>query len=284
MALDPAAVGATSGPRRTAWNSKDCLLYALGVGAGVDELAFITENTKGVEQRVLPTYPVVLSTDPAIFKRFGSFDWAKVVHAEQGVEVLAPLPAEGAVLTTTRIADMFDKGKAALVVTETESVDENTGETLFRTRSALFIGGAGGWGGARGPNSSWSAPDRDPDHTVTYATRPEQALLYRLSGDRNPLHSDPAFARRAGFERPILHGLCTYGFTGRALLNALADGDPARLRGIDARFAAPVLPGDTLSVDIWRTGSGQAVFQTKRDDGTIVLTNGVCTLNEEPGS
>ncbi|NKQ54289.1 3-hydroxyacyl-thioester dehydratase [Amycolatopsis sp. K13G38] len=279
MPLDPDAVGATSGPRRSAWNRKDCILYALGVGAGPDELAFTTENTKGVEQQVLPTMPVVLSTDPGIFKRFGTFDWAKLVHAEQGVEVVRPLPPEGAVLTTTRIADMFDKGKAALVVTESESVDENSAELLFRTRTALFIGGAGGWGGDRGPSTSWSAPDRRPDHTVSYETRPDQALLYRLSGDRNPLHSDPAFARRAGFERPILHGLCTYGFTGRALLHALAGGDSAGMRTMDARFASPVLPGDVLHVDIWRTGEDQAYFQTRKDDGTVVLTNGVCTLN-----
>lgn len=284
MPLDPSAIGATSGPRRTSWDSKDCILYALGVGAGTGELAFTTENTKDVTQQVLPTFPVVLSTDPGIFKRFGTFDWAKLVHAEQGVEVLRPLPAQGAVLTTTKIADMFDKGKAALVVTESESVDENTGETLFRTRSALFIGGAGGWGGDRGPSSSWAAPDRAPDHVVEYSTRPDQALLYRLSGDRNPLHSDPAFARRAGFDRPILHGLCTYGFTGRGLLHALADGDPGGLRGMDARFAAPVFPGDALRVEIWRVDEEQAVFQTRKDDGTIVLTNGVCRLNRESAS
>ncbi|GLZ15945.1 3-hydroxyacyl-thioester dehydratase HtdY [Actinomadura sp. NBRC 104425] len=278
MPLDPTAVGAESGPRRTVWQADDCMLYALAVGAGADELAFTTENTAGVPQQVLPTYPVVLSTDPAIFKKFGTFDWAKLVHAEQGVQVLRPIPPEGAVLTTTRIADMFDKGKAALVVTESESVDEDSGEVLFRTRSALFIGGAGGWGGDRGPSPSWQTPDREPDHVVTYRTRPEQALLYRLCGDHNPLHSDPAFARRAGFERPILHGLCTYGFTGRALLHTVAEGDVARLRGMDARFAAPVLPGDTLHIDIWRTAEDQALFRTRKDDGTVVLTNGRCTL------
>lgn len=281
MALDPNAVGAESGPKRTAWDSKDCILYALGVGAGIDELAYTTENTKGVEQQVLPTYPVVLSVDPGIFKKFGTFDWAKLVHAEQGVEVLRPLSPKGAVLTTTRIVDMFDKGKAALVVTEAESVDEGTGETMFRTRSAFYIGGAGGWGGDRGPSSSWEPPQREPDHTVTYSTREDQALLYRLSGDRNPLHSDPAFARRAGFDRPILHGLCTYGFTGRALLHTLAGGDAAGLRSMDARFASPVFPGDTLHVDIWATSDGQAAFRTRKDDGTVVLTNGRCTFNTE---
>lgn len=278
MPLDPTAVGAETGPRRTAWRPDDCMLYALAVGAGTDELAFTTENTAGVPQQVLPTYAVVPGTDPAIFKKFGAFDWAKLVHAEQGVEVLRPLPPKGAVLTTTRIADMFDKGKAALVVTESESVDEDGGEVLFRTRSSFFIAGAGGWGGDRGPSPSWQAPDREPDHVVTYQTRPEQALLYRLCGDHNPLHSDPAFARRAGFERPILHGLCTYGFTGRALLHTVAEGDVTRLRGMDARFAAPVLPGDTLHIDIWRIAEDQALFRTRKDDGTVVLTNGRCTL------
>ena len=281
MALDPDAVGAESGPRRVTWQSKDCIVYALGVGAGVDELAYTTDNTKGVEQQVLPTYPVVLGIDPGIFKRFGTFDWAKLVHAEQGVELLRPLPTQGAVLVTTRIVDMFDKGKAALVVTGSEAVDEDTGEPMFRTRSAFFIGGAGGWGGDRGPSATWQAPDRVPDHTVTYPTRPEQALLYRLSGDRNPLHSDPAFARRAGFERPILHGLCTFGFTGRALLHTLAGGEAGRLRGMDARFAAPVLPGDTLHIDIWTDGAGEALFRTRKDDDTVVLTNGRCRFDAD---
>lgn len=278
MPLDPTAVGSQSGPRRTTWGPDDCMLYALAVGAGTDELAFTTENTKGVPQQVLPTYPVVLGTDPAIFKQFGSFDWAKLVHAEQGVEVLRPIPSEGAALTTTRIANMYDKGKAALVVTESESVDETSGEPLFRTRMALFLGGAGGWGGDRGPSESWEVPDREPDHTVTHSTRPDQALLYRLCGDHNPLHSDPAFARRAGFERPILHGLCTYGFTGRALVHTVASGDATGLRRMDARFASPVLPGDTLHVDVWRTGD-EALFRTRKDDGTVVLTNGRCSLN-----
>src|SRR5690606_33232564 len=222
------------------------------------------------------------SIDPGIFKRFGPFDWAKLVHAEQGVELLRPLPPQGAVLTTTRIADMFDKGKAAVVVTESESVDEETGEPMFRARSAFFIGGAGGWGGDRGPSATWQAPDRAPDHTVTYATRPDQALLYRLSGDRNPLHSDPAFARRAGFDRPILHGLCTYGFTGRALLHTMAGGEAHRLRSRDARFAAPVLPGETLHVDIRTDGEGEALVQTRteearrcsRDAGTSATPRG----------
>lgn len=279
MPLDPTAIGAQSGPRRTVWESDDCLLYALAVGAGTDELAFTTENTKGVPQQVLPTYPVVLNTDPAIFKQFGTFDWAKLVHAEQGVEVFRPIPPKGAALTTTRIANMYDKGKAAIVVTEAESVDENTGDVLFRTRMALFIGGAGGWGGDRGPSESWEAPDREPDHVVTYATRPDQALLYRLCGDHNPLHSDPAFARRAGFDRPILHGLCTYGFTGRALLHSLAGGDVAGIRSMDARFASPVMPGDTLHVDVWRVNDGEAQFRTRKDDGTVVLTNGRCRVN-----
>lgn len=281
MPLDPAAIGAESGPRQTSWRADDAMLYALAVGAGTDELSLTTENTVGVAQQVLPTFPVVLASDPAIFKQFGTFDWAKLVHAEQGVELLRPIPPEGTALTTTRITDMFDKGKAALVVTESESIDEDSGEVLFRTRMALFIGGAGGWGGERGPSSSWQVPDRAPDHTVAYPTRPEQALLYRLCGDHNPLHSDPAFARRAGFDRPILHGLCTYGFTGRALLHTVAGGDVARIRSIDARFASPVLPGDTLHVDIWRGDDqdDEVQFQTRKDDGTVVLTCGRCVLN-----
>jgi acyl dehydratase len=278
MAIDPGAIGAESGPVTRAWTASDCLLYALAAGAGVDDLSLTTDNTAGVAQQVLPSYGVVLGTDPAIFKRLGRFDWAKVVHAEQGFELLKPIPPAGSVNTTTRVANLYDKGRAAIAVTESESVDGHSGEPLFRTRLALFIGGAGGWGGDRGPSVSWQPPDRGPDRTVSYQTTPQQALLYRLCGDRNPLHSDPGYARRAGFERPILHGLCTYGFTGRALLHAVAGGDPARLISMNARFAAPVLPGDSLHVDIWRVAADRAEFRTRRGDGTVVLANGACQV------
>jgi acyl dehydratase len=147
------------------------------------------------------------------------------------------------------------------------------GQPIVTSRSGAFIRGEGGFGGERGPSTSWERPDADPDDRVEYTTRPEQALLYRLSGDRNPLHSDPSFAAMGGFERPILHGLCTYGFTGRALLHKLCDSDPARFGTMYARFSKPVTPGDTLVVAMWKQPDG-ALFQTSTKDGTVVLDHG----------
>jgi acyl dehydratase len=275
MPINPEAVGAESEPAERSWTSKDCLLYALGVGAGVDELQFTTENTADVTQQVLPTMPVVLgSGGGGAFAKIGSFNPAMLVHGEQAVELRGLIPVQGTVRTTMRITGIYDKGKGAVVASESTSVDPGTGEPRWITRSSAFIRGEGGWGGDRGPSGARNvAPDRKPDHEVTYRTLREQALLYRLSGDRNPLHSDPAFARMGGFDRPILHGLCTYGFTGRALLHALCDSDPARFRSMEGRFSSPVWPGDELSVRMWVDG-GEAVFQTSRDDGTVVIDNG----------
>jgi acyl dehydratase len=274
MPIDPGAVGRAGEPRTRTWTSTDALLYAVGVGAGLgeptQELAFTTENSDGVAQQVLPTFAVLLSQAPP--PPFGTFDPAMLVHAEQEITLHRPVPVEGTVTATARVTGVYDKGKGALVVTESTAV-LGGGEPLATNRSALFIRGEGGFGGDRGPRDEWALPDRVPDHSVHYETRPEQALLYRLSGDRNPLHSDPAFAARAGFGKPILHGLCTYGVTGRALLHAVAGGDPARLTSMYGRFSATVLPGQALIVDIWDEG-GQILHRTRTDDGTVVLDRG----------
>ncbi|MGQ0632540.1 MAG: MaoC/PaaZ C-terminal domain-containing protein [Sporichthyaceae bacterium] len=276
MSLDPTAIGATSEPQAVRWTAKDCAIYALGVGAGLDELAFTTDNTKGVPPRMLPTMPVVLGNGAAVLKQAGKIDWVRLVHAAQAVEILTPLPVEGEATCVSRIAEMWDKGKSALLVTETTATATD-GTELFRTRMTVFIGGAGGWGGERGPAHAaieeHPADDAKPDHTITYDTREDQALLYRLSGDRNPLHTDPAYAARAGFDRPILHGLATYGFAGRAVLHHVAGGDPDRVRSFDARFVAPVYPGDTLYIDLWNAPGG-AVFRVRAGAGTVVLDRG----------
>lgn len=276
MAIDPSAVGATGGPVERSWTSKDCLLYALGVGAGLDELAFSTEKN----QKVLPTMPVVLGARGAVpMQKIGSFNPAMLVHGEQAVELARPLPPDGTLKATGRIAAVYDKGKGAVVVTETESCDAQSGELLFKTRSAMFIRGAGGFGGDRGPSGPINEPPaRKTDHELTYSTRPDQALLYRLSGDRNPLHSDPEFAKLAGFPRPILHGLCTYGFTGRALLHTLCGGDPARFKSMEGRFSKPVFPGEALTVRMWVDGN-TCLFQTANERGEIVLDQGKMTFS-----
>jgi len=283
MALDHSLIGVTGDPAPRTWTSADTLLYALGVGAGADdpltELSFTTENTNGVTQQVLPTFSVLAAQSPFARRRpFGDFDRAKLVHAEQGFEMHRPLPVAAEVSVTSTIIGMYDKGKGALVTTESTAVDAD-GQPLVTARGSAYIVGEGGFGGDPGPSNDWEKPDRAPDHVVAYRTRPDQALLYRLCGDRNPLHSDPAFAARGGFARPILHGLCTYGFTGRALLHSLCASDPARFRGMYGRFSRPVLPGQTLQVSIWTDEAGRALFQTATDDGTVVIDRGVCTYS-----
>ncbi len=279
MPLNLDAVGASSEPSEHSWTSSDCLLYALGVGAGsmdaAEDLEYTTENTAEVSQRVLPTFAAIIGAGGSSRSVIGTFDPAMLLHGEQGIEVHGPIPPEGSVRTTAKIAGIYDKGSGALVVTESTSLDAGTGQPRFRITSGLFIRGEGGFGGERGPSSAPAPfPARRPDHVVAYPTRADQALLYRLSGDRNPLHSDPAFARRSGFDRPILHGLCTYGFTGRALLHTLCSSDPARFRAMRGRFSRPTYPGDTLTVSMWVEGE-TARFRTETQRGEVVLDAGV---------
>jgi acyl dehydratase len=218
---------------------------------------------------------VVLSTGGAgALREIGTFNPALLVHGAQAIELYGEIPVEGTISSVGTITGIYDKGSGALVVNEVLSTDVATGQPLFKSTISLFLRGEGGWGGDRGPAAEPPPPDRAPDHTVTYATRPDQALLYRLSGDRNPLHSDPSFAAMGGFDRPILHGLCTYGFTGRALLHTLCGSDPARFTGMAGRFAKPVFPGEELTVDMWVTGDGEAIFTTKGSDGRVVLDSG----------
>jgi acyl dehydratase len=281
MPINPDAASDEYGPEvERSWTSKDALLYAVGVGAGsIDptgfELEFTTENSKGVSQRVLPTFGVIVGMGDGGMRNLGSFNPAMLVHGSQGIELHGEIPVEGTVRTAARIAGVYDKGSAAVVATEARSVDAATGAPLFTVRTQLFIRGEGGWGGDRGPSGAQhAAPDRDPDHSVTYQTRTDQPLTYRLSGDRNPLHSDPEFAKLAGFPKPILHGLCTYGFTGRALLHALCGSDPARFASMDGRFSKPVYPGDELTVHIWVDGN-KAVFRTETQGGDVVIDQGL---------
>jgi acyl dehydratase len=278
MPINPDAVGAESDPVDASWTSKDALLYAVGIGAGTDELAFTTENTSGVDQLVFPTFPVVIGWGKAsAVGALGSFNPAMLVHGQQAVTLHQQIPVTGTVTLTSRITHIWDKGKAVVVGTETVAVDKADGQPLYTNFASLFIRGEGGWGGERGLSGPQNVPpEREPDHTVTYQTSPDQALIYRLSGDRNPLHSDPAFAALGGFDRPILHGLCSYGFTGRALLHTLCGSDPAQFQHVEARFAAPVLPGDALTISMWRAGDGEALFTTSRQDGTIVIDQGLC--------
>jgi acyl dehydratase len=277
---DFSVLGVDSEPIRRAWTPDDTIRYALGVGAGQAdpsaELSFTTENSVGFAARALPTYATIVAANvPGL--RAGRYDPATAVHAEQSFRLHRPLPVSGAVLVRSQITGIYDQGSGALSITRTTASDEGTGETLITAESAGFIRGGGGFGGPRRPAQEWSAPTEEPDRQVVCPTRRDQALLYRLSGDRNPLHSDPAFAQRAGFPQPILHGLCTYGITGRVLLATVAGDDPDRLAGMSGRFTGVVYPGDTLVVSVWLRPHG-AVFRTARLDGTVVIDRGQCAV------
>ena len=278
MPINPDAVGSTGEPSEFSWTSKDSLLYALGVGAGASdptgfELEFTTENSNDITQTALPTQVVVMGGGRT--PGFGDFNPMFLLHAEQRITLHQPLPAEGTAVATGKVGEIYDKGKAALVYLETDVADAD-GNPMWSTRAGLFISGEGGWGGDRGPSNTWELPDRDADQVVSYPTRTDQALLYRLNGDRNPLHSDPTFAAGAGFDTPILHGLCTYGFTGRALLHAACDSDPARFAGMGGRFKSPVIPGEVLEVHIWDQGD-EVLFQTRATGDRVVFDGGVLT-------
>jgi acyl dehydratase len=272
MPLNPEAVGTIGEAYEASWTSKDALLYAVGIGAGTAELAYTTDNTNGVDQQVFPTFAVVVGWGSgSAMRNIGTFNPALLVHGQQAITMHKALPVKGAASLQGQVIAMYDKGKAAVVVTETKATDLSDGQPLFTNVASAFIRGEGGWGGDRGPSGPQNVPpDRSPDHQVTYQTSPDQALVYRLSGDRNPLHSDPSFAAMGGFDRPILHGLCTYGFTGRALLHTLCGSDANRFRHIEGRFASPVLPGDALTVAMWEIGDSVAVFTTSVGDRAVI--------------
>lgn len=271
MAINPNAVGLEAEGKERSWTSKDALIYALGLGCGVNELEFSTEKN----QKVLPTMAVVLGGGGGeLMMKVGDFNPAMLLHGEQAVTLHKPIPVNGTATSKAKVAAIWDKGKGAVITLEAQSIDKATGEPLFTTRSSVFIRGAGNFGGERGPSTEpFKAPERAPDHQVRYQTTPDQALIYRLSGDRNPLHSDPDYAKLGGFEKPILHGLCTYGFTGRALLSALCNNQVERFKHIEGRFSGQVYPGDELCINIWVSGN-EASFQTLTQRGDVVIDHG----------
>lgn len=284
MPIDPSGVtGEWSDWSERSWDSKDALLYAVGVGAGSldptgKELEFTTENSRNVQQKVLPTFAVIIGGAGGGMRNIGTFNAAMLVDGGRTIELHREIPVEGRIKSRGRVVGVYDKGSGAVIMSESESVDAETEEPLLSLKSQVFIRGEGGFGGDRGPSGPKNVPpDRDPDKQVTYDTRPDQALTYRLSGDRNPLHADPEFAKMAGFPKPILHGLCTYGFTGRALLHELCGSDPAKFKSMEGRFSKPVMPGDALTVKMWIDGN-EALFYTETQNGDVVIDQGRCTF------
>lgn len=274
MPIDLDRAGATSGPYELTWDERDVVLYALAVGAGVDDPALphalTAENITDKPLAVLPTFPLTRVLEAGGLRRsFGTFDETKLVHAEQVIELHAPIPAATTLLAESRISGIFDKGSGALVELTT-TASEKAGGPVFTSRSSLFIRGEGGWGGPRGGGGGWQQPEREPDAVERIDLREDQALLYRLTGDLNPIHSDPAAAERGRFPRPILHGLCTYGFSARAVIGAVLGGDPAALAGMSGRFTSPVFPGDRLTVSMWEAEDGTILFRTATDRGISI--------------
>lgn len=275
MPLDLSLVGQPRPAIPFDFDWRDCATYALGVGAGADDLHLLWEKHPAFA--VLPTFAVV----PTTALVFGALravgaDFQRLVHGAQRVRIHRPLPTAGRLHTGGGIAAIHDKGKGAVVLIDT--VTEDADGPVFETRWSIFCRGQGGFGGPRGDKPLLPEPLDAPLLDVALQTRPEQALLYRLSGDLNPLHVDPALATKAGFERPILHGLCTYGFAVRALIDGLAGGDPRRVRLIDARFSGIVLPGDALRVHACRTAeAGVHRFEAHVGE-RMVLSHGLLEL------
>jgi acyl dehydratase len=259
--------------------AKDCMLYALGLGLGhdplsEDELAFVYEKNL----KVLPTFGTVVA-HPGFWLRDldTGVDWVKVVHGEHSMTVHKPLAPSGSVVGKTRVLDVVDKGagKGALVYSERSIADKASGDLLCTIVQTSICRGDGGFGGPpREQRPLHPIPERAPDLTCDLTTRPEQALIYRLTADPNPLHADPAVAKAAGFPRPILHGLATFGIAGHALLKSVCGYDPARLKSIAGRFSAPVFPGETIRTEIWRDGGIISFRARVVERDAVAINNG----------
>lgn len=280
MPIDPNAVGAAIAGGSFTWDRDRIILYHLGLGAGnpqtdTNELAYTYEKNL----KVLPSWGVI----PA-FGAMGSlgalpgmqFNPALLLHGEQDLEIHKAIPVTATVNTSGKIAGIYDKGKAALVVLEMVSKDE-AGDPLFTNRFSLFIRGEGGWGGDSGPKPGNEKPERDPDLVVESKTLPQQALLYRLSGDKNPLHADPEFSKLGGFDVPILHGLCSYGIVCKAVVDNMLGGDTGKVARYQARFAGVVFPGETIVTAMWKDGNTILIDAKVKERGLNVISNAAIT-------
>ena len=284
MPIDPSrALGAELGESTTSYTKDDVILYHLGVGAGdpatdPNELEYCFEKNL----KVLPSFGVIptfgsmggLGSVPGL-----EFNFAMLLHGEQDLEVHAPIPPEARITNKAKIAEIWDKGKAALVVLQVDTRDE-AGKPLFTNRFSLFLRGEGGFGGESGPKAGNAAPDRAPDGVIERKSLPQQALIYRLSGDKNPLHADPEFAKMAGFDTPITHGLCSYGIVCKAIVDEVLGGDVAKVARYSARFAGVAFPGETYVVSYWREGD-TILFEAKsKERDAKIITNAAIKIRD----
>ncbi|MEZ5908421.1 MAG: MaoC/PaaZ C-terminal domain-containing protein [Hyphomicrobiaceae bacterium] len=266
---------------RFRYTDRETMLYAVGIGMGRDpydekELPFVFE---GAGLKAVPSLATVL-TRTALLRDSG-YDYTKVVHGEQRLTLHRPLAVAGELVADSRVVAAYDKGpgRGAVIHTEIAVRAADDGAPMFTLGSTTFARGDGGFGGPAGSGPPPHAiPERRPDVEVTSETRRDQALLYRLNGDRNPLHADPGLARRAGFPVPILHGLCTYGIACHAVLKAVCDYDETRMQAFDARFSAPVYPGETIRTEIWVDGATVSYRASVVERGVVVINNGRCVL------
>ena len=282
MPIDPAqALGHELGEAQYTYTKDDVILYHLGIGAGVPatdpgELEYTYEKNL----KVLPSFAVIptfgsmggLGSVPGM-----SFNFAMLLHGEQDVQIHQPIPPEATVTNKGKVAEIWDKGKAALVVLEVETTDES-GKPLFTNRFSLFLRGEGGFGGESGPKAANKAPDRAPDGRVEVTTLPQQALLYRLSGDKNPLHADPEFAKMGGFDTPIIHGLCSYGVVCKAVVDAALGGDVTKVSRYQARFAGVGFPGETYVVEYWKEGDKVILQAKSKERDAAIISHAAITV------
>jgi acyl dehydratase len=275
------AVGASMGERDSGWEVDDVILYHLGVGAGVPatdsgELEYTFEKNL----KVLPSFVMVaggrrpLTGGGGGFKIPGvEFNLAQLLHGEQDIEIHKPLPTACETVNKSKVLDVYDKGKAALVMLESEVSEKESGDKLYTTRMGAFIRGEGGFGGPSGPPAGNEPPAREPDGVIESATLPQQALLYRLSGDKNPLHADPEFAKMAGFDAPIIHGLCSYGIVCKAIVDGVLGGDPTQVARYQARFRGVAWPGETYLTSWWREGDRIIVSAKSKERDAPIISN-----------
>lgn len=280
QAISNDLIGLKFDPVPVKWNDNDTMLYAVGVGCTPDEdLDFVYE---GKGPKVIPTYGVI----PGMTSLMGlgmnvDINLMMILHGEQSIELLRPIPPKVSDGTATgTILNVYDKGKAAVIEVGCEVADADG--PFIKTKSSIFIRGAGDFGGDRGPSSKGvnEPPDRAPDHVVEYKTLPQQGAIYRLTGDRVPLHIDPEFAQMAGYDKTFMHGLCTYGFVCRAIMSAFCDNEPGNFKTLEARFADQVWFGDTIITKMWKTVPGEAIVQAETQSGSIVLSQAKTTFKE----